>query len=233
MTKLPLLALPVVACTLAAHLYAADFWQTKPFTEWNDKDVQKLLQSSPWAKPVTVAMAGAGGANSGGLGDFTGLGVHKGIHPSDSGAPGGAPIVSLIVRWQSAKPVREAVIKAKFGNEAGTSAEAKKALEEQGENYIISVSGLPQSTLGGNADEFRRQMLDRGMLVIKGRDPIKPIDFIAEDGGRTAQGRFVFPKTDPITEDDKEVEFVVKIREVNIRQKFNVKDMRYNGKLDL
>jgi hypothetical protein len=29
------------------------------------------------------------------------------------------------------------------------------------------------------------------------------------------------------------VEFIVKIRDVSIRQKFNVKDMLYNGKLDL
>jgi len=233
MIKLPLPAIPVAACMFAVHLLAADFWQTKPFTEWNDKDVQKLLQSSPWARPITVAMSGGpGAANAGGLDGFSGLGAHKSIHPGDAAAPGAGSVV-LIVRWQSAKPVREAVIKARFGNEAGTSAEARKALEEPVDHYIISICGLPSTAFGGNAEEFRQQMLAQGMLVIKGKDPIKPVDFTTEDTGHSAQGMFVFPKTDPITEDDKEVEFIVKIRDTSIRQKFHVKEMLYNGKLDL
>ncbi len=233
MGKVYLFAIPVAACMFAVHLSSADFWQSKPFTEWNDKDVQKLLQSSPWARSVSIAASGApaSSANTPGLDGFSGLGNHKGVNPGDSGRT--PSLVTVVVRWQSAKPVRQAAVKAKYGNEAGTSPEAKKALEEPVDHYIISICGLPANAFDGNPDHLRQQMLAQGMLVIKGREPIRPIDFITEGEGRAAQGMFVFPKTTPITEDDKDAEFIVKIRDYNIRQKFHLKDMVYNGRLDL
>jgi hypothetical protein len=250
MKKLVLLAYPVAACTFAVSLLAADFWQAKPFTDWNDKDVQKMLQSSPWAKQFSVALAASNGSvggrragnspNSGamsgpaGTADQGGLGRYAGNRDgaSDSG-PGGGPTINLTVRWQSAMPVREALVKTKYGNEAATSAEAKKALEEKVDHYILAVGGLPKNVLQGNADDLKKQMLAQGTLVIKGKDPIKPVDFMTESAGRTAEVMFAFPKTTTITEDDKEVEFIVKIGDFSIRQKFRLKDMLINGKLDL
>ena len=44
---------------------------------------------------------------------------------------------------------------------------------------------------------------------------------------------FVFPKTQPIAADDKEVEFILKLGQVEAKRKFNLKDMVYNGKLEL
>ena len=40
-----------------------DFWDTKPYSEWNDKEVERLLKSSPWSRTVSlsVGMMGAGG----------------------------------------------------------------------------------------------------------------------------------------------------------------------------
>jgi hypothetical protein len=176
----------------------------------------------------------AGGASNGPASnsDPGGLGRYAGNRDgADSG--GSAPTINLIVRWQSARPVREAIVKAKYGNEAGTSAEAKKALDGPVDHYILAVGGLPKTALQGDADELKKQMLAQATLVIKGKDPIKPIDFMTENVGHSAEAMFAFPKTSPITEDDKEVEFVVKIGEFSVRQKFRLKDMLVNGKLDL
>jgi hypothetical protein len=255
MKNLRLLAFPVAAGAFAVSLLAADFWQSKPFTDWNDKDVQKMLQSSPWSKPFSVALAGggngstagrrAGTGNSGssnptapiggpaGTADQSGLGRYKGGDSGAEGGPGGLPTINMTVRWQSAMPVREAIVKAKYGNEAGTSAEAKKALEERVDHYIISIGGLPKTALQGDPDELKKQMLAQATLAIKGRDPIKPVDFMTGNVGPTAEVMFAFPKSTPITEDDKEVEFSVRIGDFNIRQKFRLKDMLVNGKLDL
>ena len=30
---------------MSGCLFAADVWQTKPFTEWNDKDLQKIMSN--------------------------------------------------------------------------------------------------------------------------------------------------------------------------------------------
>jgi hypothetical protein len=250
-----MLACPVALLTFAVSLWAADFWQAKPFAEWNEKDVQKMLQSSPWSKPFSVALAGdtpaksgkrAGGSGASTMGSGSmngpagtaeqgGLGRYAGStgDPGAASGGGGVPTVNLIVRWQSAMPIREAVVKAKFGNEATTSPEAKKALEEPVNHYILAVGGVPKGALQGDAEELKKQMLAQSMLLIKGRDPIKPVDFMTQDSGHTAEVLFAFPKTMPITEDDKEVEFIVKIGDFSIKQRFRLKDMLINGKLDL
>ena len=53
----------------AFGLWAADFWQ-KPYTQWSDKDTEKMMTNSPWAQavegpgqnspPVEVFLATAG-----------------------------------------------------------------------------------------------------------------------------------------------------------------------------
>lgn len=253
MKKPLVLTCPVAVCMFAAALMGADFWQAKPFTDWNDKDVQKMLQSSPWAKPFSVALAGGANSSTGGkrggstsnptapmggpagTADQGGLGRYASSKgdPGDSGLGAGASTVNLIVRWQSAMPIREAVIKAKYGDEAATSPEAKKALQKPIEHYILAVGGVPRNALQGDADELKKRMLADGMLSVKGKDPIRPVDFMMEGEGRTAEVLFAFPKTAPITEEDREVEFVIRIGDFSIRQKFRLKDMLVNGKLDL
>src|SRR5689334_6618222 len=57
----------------ALCMWAADFWTTKPFTEWNDKEVSKILTDSPWSAKVTVgggppAFTGSDGRSGGGGG---------------------------------------------------------------------------------------------------------------------------------------------------------------------
>ena len=62
----------------ALVLMAADVWNSKPYTDWSDKDVQKITTDSPWAKKTSVmgtegpappAMGGAsGGGGRGGRG---------------------------------------------------------------------------------------------------------------------------------------------------------------------
>ena len=50
--------LPVLLLLCALCVWAADFWTTKPFTEWNEKEVQKLLTDSPWVGKVTMSGGG-------------------------------------------------------------------------------------------------------------------------------------------------------------------------------
>jgi hypothetical protein len=44
---------------------------------------------------------------------------------------------------------------------------------------------------------------------------------------------FAFPKTDAILVDDKDVEFVTKLGQFDVKKKFNLKDMVFKGKLEL
>ncbi len=48
------LTLPLLA-VLAVYLLAADFWESKPYTEWDDKEIQKIFDDSPWGTRSTSA----------------------------------------------------------------------------------------------------------------------------------------------------------------------------------
>ena len=48
----------IVVLLSSVLVWAADkdFWDTKPYSEWNDKEVEKLLKNSPWSRSVTLSM---------------------------------------------------------------------------------------------------------------------------------------------------------------------------------
>jgi hypothetical protein len=132
----------------AVPLFAAEAWDKKPVAELTDKDIEKLMNKSPWAKkfavdtgrgpaafsgPATGGGGGGRGAGGGGGGPQGG----GGAGPDDAGAggPGGAmggSTPEALVRWETALPVLEA---------------QKKQLPDAFRNsYAISVTGFP---LGG------------------------------------------------------------------------------------
>jgi hypothetical protein len=245
-----LLILAIALCTVS--LFAADFWQSKPYTEWSDKEVQKILSNSPWSKEVIVSLGSAGGGGSGkgsrkggggggGGGDagFDGPAMGSGggnagkggtgISEVGGGTPsGGTPTMNLVVSWRTALPLREAIAKQKYGAEAGTSPESKKLLDEPQKWYIIVVTGLP-ARMGRGGPEMKEMLLKNTSLNIKGKELIVPEDL--QSGGTSAI--FMFPKTVAIDMDDKEVEFSTKLGQNQVKAKFKLKEMVFNGKLDL
>jgi hypothetical protein len=52
-------------------------------------------------------------------------------------------------------------------------------------------------------------------------------------GGATLTLIFAFPRTDPITLADRDVEFVTAIGTIEIKKKFALKDLVFNGELEL
>jgi hypothetical protein len=225
---------------LATSLWAADFWQSKPYTEWSDKEVQKLLSDSPWSKEVVVSLSGGSGGGSGkgsrkgggggGGGDagFDGPTMGSGGGKGAQEVGGGAPTMNLVVSWRTALPLRQAFLKKKFGAEAGTSPDAKKLLEEPQKFYIIVVAGLP-ARMGRGGEELKEMLLKNTSLSIKGKEPIVPEDL--QSSGTTAI--FLFPKTVAIDVDDKEVEFSTRLGQTIVKTRFKLKEMVFNGKLDL
>jgi hypothetical protein len=244
MKKIPLFLLALGVC-----LWAADFWQTKPYTDWSDKEIEKIKTNSPWSKQVPLPTSGGGGpdtgrgkrggSGSGGdldstLGSGTGAGG-RGSNPSEVGGgaiPGAGAGLTLTVSWRTALPVREAVAKEKFGAEAATSADAKKIIEEEQKFYAILVSGLPGRALHAN-DATKEALLKNTSLIVKGKDPIQASDVQTGGNEQRPVVLFIFPRTNPLTVDDKDVEFSSKLGAVVVKQKFHLKEMMFNGKLDL
>ncbi|HTS50931.1 MAG TPA: hypothetical protein VMH05_23455 [Bryobacteraceae bacterium] len=243
-----------VPLLLALGLWAADSWQNKPMAEWSDKDVQKILSNSPWAKVISVSTGGL--MDSGSMpergGRFGGddsqprssaeqmpgasAGVPGGNMPSrgiDGGlnSPAGASIPISVV-WESALPVKQALARRKYGAEAGTSPEAQKFLDQNG-SYVIAVAGIPDALAQAGATHGKAALLAETSLSAKGKPLLHATGVEVGPPGKAVEVIFTFDKTAPFSIEDKEVEFSTQFGAVAVRYKFRLKDMLYQGKLEL
>ncbi len=98
----------------------------------------------------------------------------------------------------------------------------KKVLTRRPKATRVSQSGT---------DRMKDQLMTSTQLVRKGKDPIAPVNVVVNANTTTVY--LVFPKTDAISDDDKDVEFRLNLGRINVREKFSLKDMHFSGKLEL
>jgi hypothetical protein len=216
----------------AFGLAAAEFWQ-KPYTEWSDKDVAKMMNDSPWAKSASVSMNFPGGAGAAPPGGGFGGGAPRGPQGGAENGPGAPPSFEIVARWQSALPIRQALVRLKFGAEADKSPEAAKALEQQERPYEIILSGPMGMFLGGQQGDAAKALTEVTSLSSRRTGAIKPTQIEVGKPGKTMDVIFVFPRSMPFTVDDKEVELDTKLGTSTLKYKFKLKDMLLNGKLEM
>jgi len=229
----------------ACCLFAADFWQSKPYAEWSEKDAQKMMTNSPWAKTYAISVAATDAAPAfGGTGGPAGRGVGAdGAPPFTSDGAGrlggggktiGANEAGLsevtVARWQSALPIKEAFVRLKYG--AG-SPEAKQILDRQETGYAIVLSGALEPLVRGNPDELKRALINASFLSAKGKGALKPTDVQISNTPKATEVLFTFPRSTPFALEDKEVEFSTRLGDAALRYTFRLKDMVFNGKLEL
>ena len=186
-------------------------------------------------------MAGGGGGGMGGGGGRGGGGGEGGGGTGGGGAMGGGmPQIKVTVRWESAQMIIDA-------------SKRQRSKEAQA-YYILSATGMPmmgqgrgqgqggQEKKGGAAapspEERRTAMVARfkesTMLERKGKDPIYPERVEILEGNSARLVVFLFPKEgQSIAVADKEVTFHSKMGAMNLKAKFSLKEMMYEGKLEL
>lgn len=260
----------LVAVASALALCAADAWKNTDFTQWSHDDAKKILSKSPWAKEVSVIMGqpgggqqsggrgggkrgGGGGGGDTGEGGLTGGVGGRGGGGGEGGAGGGGtPSMNLIVRWETAIPVKEALMKLNFGDHLPAKGEKGYTLDAPQNDYVISVTGLrlggggrgrgrgaegSEAPAGGEAnqqngaDRMKDMLMTGTTLVRKGKDPIAPSNIVVNTAANVVF--LVFPKKDVISEEDKDVEFRMNMGRIQVKEKFSLKDMHFNGKLEL
>lgn len=178
--------------------------------------------------------AGGGGGGGGGRGGGGRGGGGRG-GGGGYGGPGGAsmaPAMNLFVRWYSSLPVKQAMVRARYGDEAATAQDAVDFLARQENHYVVMVAGLP-GRMAGFVQRNPDMLKENTMLKRKKKDPINPEDIQAQAEEETANFFFMFPKTDAITVDDKEVEFIMKTQRFEVKRKFKLKNMVFEGELSL
>ena len=232
MMRSKLVATAGVWLLIGAGLVAADFWVEKDFTTWSDKEVSKMLDDSPWAKQVRIIV-------SGGLAEGQG----PQLIPQGAGVTGGQPSratqfdriqrAEVTVTWASAQPIKQASVLQAFGLGAPISAGGQQVLDRSEPAYVVIVTDLPMafSWLAGTGEVLKSETV----LLRKDRTPIAPVDIRLFNSAETQSLTLVvqFPRTDPITLDDKDVEFITKLGADEIKKKFKLSDMVFAGQLAL
>jgi hypothetical protein len=254
-----LLLLCMVLIGTSAAVIAADFWEKKEYSEWSEKEVRKVLFDSPWSRQVNVSLRGEGysgappvaggpgggplpGGVPGGVGPGPGQDQRGGVGgggPRGAGGPlpgggvgepdMGSRSIPLLIRWQSALPVKQALVRASATPEGGPE-QTKQFLEREETHYVIAVVGLPDVVVMsmGNPDQLAKAArIDRG----KNRSPLIPEKVEKQQQDRQVTLYFFFPRGEPIALEDKSVEFVLTLREFDAKRQFKLQDMVYRGEL--
>lgn len=246
--------LALFAALAPAVLWAADVWDAKPFQDWTDKDLQKVVNNSPWARQARAVLGNAtpvatGRSGQPAIGDASSNdpGVTRGSEAGGAGRMGSAPSdfdqgpqpmqqagVPVIVRWQSALPLRQAQMRGKYGKEAAASPEAQKFLTQEPSIYVVGIAGLAGSIVSaGGGDQAKQSIAEKTTLTVKGKEPLHPIAVDFVPNGSTVDVLIGFPRAMPITLEDQEVELASEIGRATVRYKFKLKDMVVRGKLEL
>lgn len=209
-----------VAFAGTGRLFASDtshFWDKEEPSTWTPVQVSELTNSSPWAMSVTAELKSNGSNMAASAPQVAGRGGRRG------GVAAGAPPQTLpkmqaVIRWASAKPIREAL--------------HLKLPESLNGHYVISVSGLPIISGEDSASESDpfAALKEQTSLEVKRGEPIAP-GVAYQDPSDTSTIYFGFlPALVPLTEARTAI-FQTNTGPLAAKAKFNLTKMKYRGEL--
>lgn len=206
----------------AAGVSAADFWTEKPFLQWSDKDTEKMMSGSPWAVVMSVALPPNLPVPSGDVGGGRG----GGRGGDDSFGPGPRRI-RLTISWRSALPIKQALVRSQVGQGGTPTADQSTFLTQDEQFYVIGITGLPPQYIRPGADTTVEALLRR-----KNKADIP----VQQAGSQPGAGGGIlllgFPRGE-IMPEDAEIELVAKFDRLEIKRKFKLAAMMFEGKLEL
>lgn len=242
-------ALLVIWAIMVAAASAAEFWDSKPFMEWSEKELEKVLTDSPWGGKATLTHEKEG-ANLG---------------PID---------LTLIVNVRSATPVRMALARRQLAAGLPASPDLEKNLSTPHARYALAIEKIPQfyqQQLTKSAQMTVLKVKGKSLTPINGAvqlldkdgNPYTPpargakpqasagfqIVPVSQRGGGggfggggfsggfggnsgiTATLVLEFPKSEELTSSDGAVEISTIIGTYKVRREFKLKDMTFKGAL--
>jgi len=246
----------LAAALLAAICWASnDPWKDKAYSQWDDKDIQRILTDSPWERNVTVAanwqsmpadnnlgapnspQPAAGQAPSGG-------GMGGGGMKGGGGAPGGAagpssqamdmtstPQAGFSVFWMSSRTLRAAIMRRQVLHEGKDESEVDKYADHPLDDYEVVIQGRDMTPFNQNDETF---FLTHSSLEIhKTKEKLTPQRVTlerGEDGKKVTAALFFFQKKsssgeNAISPDDKEVQFTCSLGKSVLKTSFDPRKM--------
>jgi len=200
----------------------------------------------PGGRQYLVSPEGSQAGGAAGGGQMGGAGQHPQPAPGGNpeggmGQPGQTPQAGaeptppmgtpVVVEWESAVPVRLAELKLKAGDSQPSQADVEQA-KRPVDSYMIALIGVPGPAQPGD----EKELVAAATITPKNKQAIQATSVKEQPmSGGTRAIIFAFPKTQPITEADKTVQFrmVKGALPTEVKQNFKLKDMHYDGKLAL
>jgi hypothetical protein len=198
-----LFLLSVVVISLS-FVFGADFWESKDYTKWTDRECAKLLDDSPWAQKLDLMRIGDLAGSEGGDAK-----MNRGNLGSSEGA-GGQAYVRYFIQLQSALPIRQAQVRQmqiakKYDS---LSPEQKQAFDKSAEGFLSAdysdkvVVSISYSTNIQAIDlELARYwqskttaVFSNSIFLMSGKgDKVKVLDYKVAQGAQR-EFQFVFPR---------------------------------------
>ena len=247
---------PILAMSLAISVAvsAANVWEEKPFTQWTDKDVEKVTTDSPWAGKASLT------------------------HEREGANLGPVPDWKLVISVRSALPIKQALLRKELGPGAAPSPEQESDLSKADAGYVLAISRIPrtyllQLTKAAQMAQLRPKgkpaisatdasvfLFDKNGKAVTEPPPgtkpqastgvqIVPVAQRGGGGGGFGGGGFgggfgqedksgitatlilEFPRTAALTTNDGEVELWTVIGGYGVKRTFKLKDMVFKGVL--
>jgi hypothetical protein len=228
-----------------------DPWNSKPYQQWNDTDITKVLHQSPWARNLTVeqtwkvlgaadlkpddATAGARiGPSMGGAG-------HSGtIMPAehDDDATTRGPEVHFDVYWASSRTIREALAQRAVLHNGSDAKQASDYVSAVQDHYQVLIQGADLAPFRRKSE---KEYVDLAWLQLKGsKDKIAPsqVIFMRDDKNAVNAVCFYFPKkatsgSPTIPDGTKAADFYCKVGASTIHASFEIQKMQDQKGVDL
>ena len=111
----------------------------------------------------------------------------------------------MTVRWASALPVKQAIIRSRYKGDFEESEKDKQLLNMKDEQYVVLLSGLPSRMargLQGNSDRIKQMTV----LHRKKKDPIAAASVEILPRDQSVEIFMFFPRDQAIALEDKDVE---------------------------
>jgi len=215
-------------------------WKSKPYQQWDAKEVQGILTDSPWVRVTTIQRTWLPVSEKEVAGEPQISGGVRQMPPAGGGQAGGNAAaqvragegssreLNVFIFWQSSRVMRAAA-----AHEAVLHGEKvdieKYASEPQGEYQIILRMEDMSPFIQHNEEFFKNAAF---LQMKKGKSKISPSHVVYERNpkGAIQDAVFFFPKANPsgapsISGDETDVQFSCKIADSTVRADFKPREM--------
>jgi hypothetical protein len=202
--------LVVATVLVAVNAWAGEPWQ-KSYKNWDAKDVQEILNDSPWSKPVEIE--------------------RKETNKKDA--------VKFVVRWVSSRTLREASVRGGILQKRISEADAEKYLPPAPDDYQLAVVGTDMSSFHSADESILRDKTYLIAKKSKERITASQVEIVrGSDGKRINAIVFHFPKKSItgqaiVSSEEKELRFVVQTGAIEIKVRFDPQKMVDQQGMDL